>query len=206
MSWIFDTKALPGTNPWSWEWGTPNSFAGRSPKFGGRSPWPEKYQKEAPAASAHGDTTGMRKPTEAMRKQLAGLVAFSEAMKTGKHSTPCEMRRDSRGNALPVKSTSHTFYPEIGPPPGLAIQNALNLEASEAVKDLLHKPAFMSTAYPKPRIDHGRAGDDILMRCHRRHGTFAGAQVYVKPSRERLRLLRFPWDVDQAIIGRSPER
>jgi len=164
MSWIFDTKALPGTNPWSWEWGTPNSFAGRSPKFGGRSPWPEKYQKEAPAASAHGDTTGMRKPTEAMRKQLAGLVAFSEAMKTGKHSTPCEMRRDSRGNGMSVKSTGHISYPQTGPPPRLALQNALNLEASESVKDLLHKPAFMSTAYPKARNDHGRAGDDMLMR------------------------------------------
>ena len=28
MSWIFNTQAGPGTNPWSWEWGSPESFAG----------------------------------------------------------------------------------------------------------------------------------------------------------------------------------
>ena len=31
MSWIFDTHATPGTNPWSWEWGSPESFAGHRP-------------------------------------------------------------------------------------------------------------------------------------------------------------------------------
>ena len=31
MSWIFDTHATPGTNPWSWEHGSPESFAGRRP-------------------------------------------------------------------------------------------------------------------------------------------------------------------------------
>ena len=31
MSWIFDTHATPGTNPWSWEWGSPKSFAGHRP-------------------------------------------------------------------------------------------------------------------------------------------------------------------------------
>ena len=31
MSWIFNTHATPGTNPWSWEWGSPNSFAGHRP-------------------------------------------------------------------------------------------------------------------------------------------------------------------------------
>ena len=31
MSWIFNTHATPGTNPWSCEWGSPNSFAGHRP-------------------------------------------------------------------------------------------------------------------------------------------------------------------------------
>jgi hypothetical protein len=31
MSWIFNTHATPGTNPWSWEWGSPKSFAGHRP-------------------------------------------------------------------------------------------------------------------------------------------------------------------------------
>ena len=31
MSWIFDTHATLGTNPWSWEWGSPESFAGHRP-------------------------------------------------------------------------------------------------------------------------------------------------------------------------------
>jgi len=117
-------------------------------------------------------------PTEARTARMASLVAFSEAMKTGKHSTPCEMQGDSRGNGMSVKSTGDISYPQTGRPPRLAFQNALNLEASETVKDLVHR----STAYPKARIDHGRAGDDILMRHHRKHGTFAGAEVYVKPN------------------------
>ena len=28
MAWIFNTQAAPKTNPWSWEWGSPESFAG----------------------------------------------------------------------------------------------------------------------------------------------------------------------------------
>ena len=31
MAWIFNTQAAPRTNPWSWEWGSPESFAGHRP-------------------------------------------------------------------------------------------------------------------------------------------------------------------------------
>ena len=36
--------------------------------------------------------------------------------------------------------------------------------------------------HPKARIQHGRAGDDILMRYYLRHGTFNGAEVYIEPN------------------------
>ena len=31
MSWVFNTHATLGTNPWSWECGSPESFVGRRP-------------------------------------------------------------------------------------------------------------------------------------------------------------------------------
>ena len=34
--------------------------------------------------------------------------------------------------------------------------------------------------FPRARIDHGLAGDDILMRYYRKHGTFVGAKVYIQ--------------------------
>ena len=44
-------------------------------------------------------------------------------------------------------------------------------------------PTFISSAeYPKAQINHGKAGDDILMRYFQKHGTFAGAEIYVKPN------------------------
>ena len=44
-------------------------------------------------------------------------------------------------------------------------------------------PTFRSgDQYPKARIEHGRAEDDILMRYYRRHFTFQGALVYIKPN------------------------
>ena len=169
MSWIFNTKAVPGTNPWSWEWGTPNSFADRSPRVGGRWSQPHTHQAEAPVASAHGygHAAIMRPPTEAMRKQRADLVAFNEEMRSGKHSTLCAMRRDARENLLPVKSKAMPRPRgslSVPPPPGLNSNNALNLEASKAVKDLMHKQAFMPAACPKAAPPQ-----------------FVGAEVSVKP-------------------------
>ena len=169
MSWIFNTKAVPGTNSWSWEWGTPNSFADRSPRVGGRWSQPHTHQAEAPVASAHGygHAAIMRPPTEAMRKQRADLVAFNEEMRSGKHSTLCAMRRDARENLLPVKSKAMPRPRgslSVPPPPGLNSSNALNLEASKAVKDLMHKQAFMPAACPKAAPPQ-----------------FVGAEVSVKP-------------------------
>ena len=44
-------------------------------------------------------------------------------------------------------------------------------------------PTFRTGAkYPKSRIEHSRAVDDILGRYYRRHGTYAGALVYIKPN------------------------
>ena len=34
--------------------------------------------------------------------------------------------------------------------------------------------------FPQALIDHGNAGDDILMRYHKKHFTFDGAKVYIK--------------------------
>ena len=129
MSWIFNTNAVPGTNPWSWEWGTPNSFADRSPRVGGRWSQPHTHQAEAPAASVHGygHAAIMRPPTEAMRKQRADLVAFNEEMRSGKHSTLCAMRRDARENLLPVKSKAMPRPRgslSVPPPPGPILQPA----------------------------------------------------------------------------------
>ena len=44
-------------------------------------------------------------------------------------------------------------------------------------------PTFRTGAeHPKARIQHGRAGDDILMRYYLRHDTFNGAEVYIEPN------------------------
>ena len=153
MSRLVGTQTVPGANSSSsWEW-CPGDTS--------------EEKEEAPTASVHGDTTA----------RIASLLAFSAAMKNGKHSTPCEMLCDSRGRE---RHASEVNKPHILPACSTTTARhalALNLEASEA-KDLVQR----STAYPKARIDHGRAGDDILMRYHRKHGTFAGAEVYVKPN------------------------
>ena len=39
--------------------------------------------------------------------------------------------------------------------------------------------------YPKARIEHGRAGVDILNRYYWKHNTFAGAMVYIKPNGDK---------------------
>ena len=76
MSRIFDTKTVPGANSSSsWEW-CPGDTS--------------EEKEEAPTASTHGDTTA----------RIASLLAFSAAMKSGKHSTPCDMLCDSRGNGM----------------------------------------------------------------------------------------------------------
>ena len=44
-------------------------------------------------------------------------------------------------------------------------------------------PSFRTGAkYPQARIDHGRAGDDILWQYYCEHYTFAGAYVYIEPN------------------------
>ena len=44
-------------------------------------------------------------------------------------------------------------------------------------------PTFRSgDQCPKARIQHGRAGDDILWRYDCKHETFAGADVYIEPN------------------------
>ena len=153
MSRLVGTQTVPGANSSSsWEW-CPGDTS--------------EEKEEAPTASVHGDTTA----------RIASLLAFSAAMKNGKHSTPCEMLCDSRGRE---RHASEVNKPHILPACSTTTARhalALNLEASEAT-DLVQR----STAYPKARIDHGRAGYDILMRYHRKHGTFAGAEVYVKPN------------------------
>ena len=47
----------------------------------------------------------------------------------------------------------------------------------------IHKPTFTSAAaYPRAQIQYTQAGDDILMRYYKKHGTFNGATVYIKPN------------------------
>ena len=44
-------------------------------------------------------------------------------------------------------------------------------------------PSFRTGAkYPQARIDHGRAGNDILWQYYCEHYTFAGAYVYIEPN------------------------
>jgi len=40
--------------------------------------------------------------------------------------------------------------------------------------------------YPQARIDHGIAGDDHLHRYYKKHGTFAGATVYIKSAAKTI--------------------
>ena len=45
------------------------------------------------------------------------------------------------------------------------------------------RPTFRTgDKYPKARIEHRRAGDERLLRYYRKHDTFAGAEVYIKPN------------------------
>ena len=45
------------------------------------------------------------------------------------------------------------------------------------------RPTFRTgDKYPKARIEHRRAGDERLLRYYRKHDTFAGAEVFIKPN------------------------
>ena len=67
MAWIFNAQAAPNTNPWSWEWGSPESFAGLHPCGCPRSHvcrWKTHRISTPPAAPARDDNrAGETKPT-----------------------------------------------------------------------------------------------------------------------------------------------
>ena len=120
MSWIFNKAATDVENPWSDEWGSPNSFAGphpgHYPRYNGEKTPVGK--SSPPAAPAH----------------YAGNTADSSTI-------------TYRGpiNQTPTGSTFRT-----------------------------------AAEFPQALIDHGRAADRILMRYHRKHSTFVGAEVYIE--------------------------
>lgn len=129
MSWIFNKAATDVENPWSYEWGSPNSFAGPHPGH-----YPRYYggkcacgKSSPPAAPAH--------------HQLTGCLA--SYLLTTADSPPITYRGPI--NQTPTGSTFRT-----------------------------------AAEFPHALIDHGRAGDHILMRYHRKHSTFVGAEVYIE--------------------------
>jgi hypothetical protein len=159
MSWIFNTQAEPGTNPWKWEWGSPASFAGR------RSCGCLRCQ----VCSCHKPRTS---------------------------APPAASAHDDDNRSAPPAASAHDDDNRAG----------------------ILRPTFLSGAqYPKARIEHGRAGDDILWRYYRKHGTFAGALVYIKPnvcndpaaSAQCLLQTRYPLDLPMPtkcfLCGPIPE-
>ena len=113
MSWIFNEAAVPPENPWSFEWGCPNSFAGVHPGH-----YPGYQGKKT------GICHGYKPPAAAA------------------HSTGAE------------SSTST----DMGP-----------------INQTPTVPTFCTADdFPQALIDHGKAGDDLLMRYYDKHKTFAG--------------------------------
>ena len=120
MSWIFNEAVIHGENPWSYEWGSPTTYAGRHPGH-----YPGYNRKKPP----------VREPSPpAAPTQYAGNTADSSTIT---YKGPI--------NQTPTRSTFRT-----------------------------------AAEFPRARIDHGLAGDDILMRYYRKHGTFVGAKVYIQ--------------------------
>jgi hypothetical protein len=75
---------------------------------------------------------------------------------------------------------------------------------NEAV--IVTAPTFRTGAEcPKARIQHGRAGDDILMRYYLRHDTFNGAEVYIEPNVCHNAAARAQWPMAQIEHGNGED-
>ena len=80
--------------------------------------------------------------------------------------------------------------PPILPPPTTSPPLAVSAPAHADNKARYQVMTCMTftgkRGYPQARIDHGIAGDDHLHRYYKKHGTFAGATVYIKSAAETI--------------------
>ena len=174
MSWIFDTQAALGTNPWSWEWGSPASQAGKHACGCLRCQVCSchKRKKSAPpAASAHDNDSRSAPPTAS---------AHDDASRS---APPTASAHDDANGAGILRPTFRTWdaYPKA------------QIDRPRAGDDILGRyigfsgdtrmPTYTCVGqYPKAKIKHGQAGGDILNRYCSTHKTFAGAMVYIQPN------------------------
>ena len=99
-----------------------------------------------------------------------------------KHTTSEQAKLDSRqrGHTLkPLAGDRHRLVKLTSPPYGW-------LTVPQDSPDLMTPAEPAQThaenrKWPKAQIAHGKAGDDHLLRYYKKHGTFNGATVYMKP-------------------------
>ena len=171
MSWIEDPHAAPGTNPWSWEWGSPASFAGR------RSCGCLRSQ----VCRCHQSRTSAPPAATAQDLSVPGLLV--PTFLSGAQYPKARIQHGRAGNDILNRyyRTHGTFAGAL-----VYIKPNISTDPAAAAHDDYYKPdtrwpTYTCTdQYPKARIDHGRAGDDILWRYFEKKATFSGAMVYIK--------------------------
>ena len=149
LSWIFNTRAEPGTNPWGWEWGSPESFADLRSRPMDRPmtvPLPPGHRFMRPAVTAHDDNS-----TGWARRPVYGPPQVGR-------SNSCHNDEDY-------------VHTRRRPAPAIAWW-----------WDDMDFAFRTGAKHPNARIQHGRAGTDMLMRYYRKHGAYKGAEVYIKPN------------------------
>ena len=166
MPWIFDPRAAPPANPWSWEW---DAF---SPRTGCHRPRPmdSPLYEPSPEPVFSGDTIVVRSSSP-IYVPLRRVCNNDEDVQTRRRQEQ-EAIRQCRADIM-----IFTGPPRQSAPPAARAHD----DDNEAV--IVTAPTFRTGAEcPKARIQHGRAGDDILMRYYLRHDTFNGAEVYIEPN------------------------
>ena len=165
MSWIFNTQAGPGTNPWSWEWGSPESFADRRSRPMDMHRLPPGHRFMRPTATAHDDNS-----TGWARRPVYGPHQVGRSSSCHNDEDYVQTRRRQEDYAAAHNDEDYV-QTRRRPAPAIAWW-----------WDYMDFTFRTGAWYPKARIQHGRAGDDMLMRYYRKHGTYKGAEVYIKPN------------------------
>ena len=197
MPWIFDTRAAPMTNPWSWQWDEPNDRIGYAPDGSMYESSPEPVLTGMPSAD---ETIIVRSspyliPHGPHQADRSNSLHNDEDYVHTRRSQEQEVIQQDRADIMLFAGP-----PRQSAPPAARAHD----DDNEAV--IVTAPTFRTGAEcPKARIQHGRAGDDILMRYYLRHDTFNGAEVYIEPNVCHNAAARAQWPMAQIEHGNGED-
>ena len=183
MSWIFNTQAEPGTNPWKWEWGSPASFAGRRSCGCLRSEVCRCYQsrKSAPPAAP----APYVDPFAGAARASAPPGLLEPTFLSDAQYPQARIQCGRAGNDI-----LNQYYQRKSTYAGALVYIKPNISSdpAAAAQDYYYKPCCgrptftTDKEWPQARIDHGRAGYDILWQYFQERSTYSGAMVNIKPN------------------------